>query len=60
VRGIVEGDAEPRTFIPYLVERFREGKFPIDRLTGFYPFEEINAAVAAGTSGRTIKPIVQF
>ena len=60
VRGIVEGDAEPQSFIPFLAERFREGKFPIDRLTGFYPFEQINAAVSAGTSGATIKPVVQF
>ena len=60
VRGIVEGDADPPSFIPFLVERFREGKFPIDRLTDFYPFEQINAAVAAGVSGRTIKPVIEF
>ncbi len=60
VRGIVEGDADPPSFIPFLVERFREGKFPIDRLTDFYPFEQINSAVAAGVSGRTIKPVIEF
>ncbi len=60
VRGIVEGDADPPSFIPFLVEQFRAGKFPIDRLTGFYPFEQINAAVAAGNSGGTIKPVIEF
>jgi aryl-alcohol dehydrogenase len=60
IRGIVEGDADPPSFIPFLVEQFREGKFPIDRLVDFYPFERINDAVAAGLSGRTIKPVVEF
>lgn len=60
IRGIVEGDANPSTFIPFLVEQFRQGKFPIDRLTDFYPFEQINAAVDAGVSGKTIKPVVEF
>jgi aryl-alcohol dehydrogenase len=60
IRGVVEGDADPPSFIPFLVEQFREGNFPIDRLADFYPFARINDAVAAGLSGRTIKPIVEF
>ena len=60
LRGIVEGDADPVRFIPYLVERFLEGDFPIDRIAEFYPFEQINAAVTASTSGKTIKSILTF
>jgi aryl-alcohol dehydrogenase len=60
IRGVTEGDANPTTFIPFLVEKFLAGEFPIDRLSGFYPFEQINKAVAEGLSGKTIKPIVEF
>ena len=60
IRGVTEGDADPQRFIPFLVDEFLSGAFPIDRLTGCYPFERINDAVADGLSGRTIKPIIEF
>jgi len=58
--GAVEGDSVPATFIPFLAEKFAKGEFPIDRLTADYPFGQINQAVADGTSGKTIKPILLF
>jgi aryl-alcohol dehydrogenase len=60
IMGAVEGDSVPATFIPFLADKFVNGGFPIDRLTGFYPFSQINTAVADGTSGKTIKPILLF
>jgi aryl-alcohol dehydrogenase len=60
IRGVVEGDANPPVFIPYLVDKFLEGEFPIDKVSASYPFEQINAAVADGVSGKTIKPIVVY
>jgi aryl-alcohol dehydrogenase len=60
IRGVTEGDSDPAAFIPYLVERFLAGDFPIDRLTRFYPFGEINTAVAEGLSGKSIKPVLEF
>jgi len=60
LRGVTEGDADPQRFIPFLVDEFLSGAFPIDRLTGCYPFERINEAVADGLSGKTIKPVVEF
>ena len=60
IRGVTEGDSDPAAFIPYLVDRFLDGEFPIDRLTRFYPFGQINTAVAEGLSGRSIKPVLEF
>ena len=60
IRGVTEGDSDPAAFIPYLVDRFLEGQFPIDRLTHFYPFAKINTAVAEGLSGHSIKPVLEF
>jgi len=60
VMGIIEGDADPHVFIPYLVDKFMEGELPLDLLVGFYAFEEINKAVADSESGITVKPIVRM
>lgn len=60
IRGVMEGDANPAVFIPFLVERFLEGTFPLDAVIEFFPFRAINDAVEAGVSGRAIKPILRF
>jgi aryl-alcohol dehydrogenase len=60
IRGVTEGDSDPAIFIPWLVDRFMEGRFPIDRISRFYPFGKINDAVADGVSGETIKPVLEF
>jgi aryl-alcohol dehydrogenase len=58
--GIVEGDAEPRTFIPQLIQYYKEGRFPFDRLIDFFPFESLNQAIKAQESGQSIKPVVRM
>ncbi len=58
LRGVVEGDADPDRFIPWLVQLYRDGQLPFDRLVRFYPLAEINAAVAASEQGHVIKPII--
>lgn len=60
VMGIIEGDADPHVFIPFLVDKFMEGELPFDRLVKFYPFEQINKAVADSESGVTVKPILRM
>lgn len=58
--GIVEGNAEPREFIPQLIEHYAQGRFPFDRLIDFFPFEELNEAVKAQENGKSIKPVVRM
>lgn len=60
VRGVVEGDADPHIFIPYLIDLHQAGKFPFDRLIAFYPLERINEAVRDAEEGRVVKPIVRM
>jgi len=31
--------------IPELIELYRQGRFPFDKLVKFYPFDQINEAV---------------
>jgi aryl-alcohol dehydrogenase len=58
--GVIEGDADPRTFVPALIELYREGKFPFDRLIKTFPFSQINEAIAMAKRGEVIKPVVIF
>jgi aryl-alcohol dehydrogenase len=58
--GIHEGDAVPQQFIPKLIQLYREGKFPYDRLLKFYDFGDINRAMADARRGDTIKPVLRI
>jgi aryl-alcohol dehydrogenase len=60
VRGVVGGDANPSLFIPMLIDYFRGGRFPFDRLIRFYPFDEIAQAFRDSESGETIKPVLMM
>ncbi len=60
VRGVTMGDSEPEAFIPLLVEAYRAGRFPIDRLERTYAFANIDRAVSDASAGVTIKPVLTF
>ncbi|MER5194326.1 NAD(P)-dependent alcohol dehydrogenase [Streptomyces sp. NPDC002755] len=60
VVGLTLGDSETQSFIPALVELVKEGRLPLDRLIGTYPFADIDRAVRDMTAGRTIKPVLIF
>jgi aryl-alcohol dehydrogenase len=58
--GIVQGDAVPQHFIPKMIDLYREGRFPFDRLVKYYPFTDINQAIADSRRGDTIKPVLRI
>ena len=58
IRGVVQGDSEPREFIPRLIELHRQGRFPLERLITTYPFARIAEAMHDSETGRTIKPVL--
>lgn len=58
VMGILEGDAVPQLFLPQLIELWRQGRFPFDRLVTTYPLSEIDRAERDAASGVTIKPVL--
>ena len=60
LRGIIGGDSSPRLFIPLLIEYYRQGRLPFDRLIRFYPFEEIAQAFADVEHGTTIKAVLRM
>ncbi|WP_157216399.1 NAD(P)-dependent alcohol dehydrogenase [Flavisphingomonas formosensis] len=58
IHGIIEGDSDLDGFIPELVELFRAGRFPIDRLIETFPLDRINEAVAAQIRGECVKAVL--
>ena len=60
VTGVIEGDTVPQLFIPELVEYYRQGRFPFDKLVKYYDFEDINQAFEDSRTGKTIKPVVKM
>lgn len=60
IMGIVQGDVVAKTFIPVMINLYRQGRFPFDRLIKFYDFDDINQAVEDSERGVTIKPVLRI
>jgi aryl-alcohol dehydrogenase len=60
LRGIIGGDSSPGSFIPLLIEYYRQGRLPFDRLIRFYPFQEIARAFADCEHGTTVKAVLRM
>ena len=58
IRGIIEGDADPEAFIPYLLDLHEQGKFPFDKLITTMPLAQINEAVEAMHRGEILKAVL--
>jgi aryl-alcohol dehydrogenase len=43
-----------------VIELYRDGKFPFDRLIETFPLSKINHAIAAAERGEVIKAVVVF
>ena len=58
IKGIMQGDCVPDVFVPKLIEFWRAGVFPFDKLTKLFDMSDINQAVHAAESGEVVKPII--
>ncbi|HZK04440.1 MAG TPA: NAD(P)-dependent alcohol dehydrogenase [Actinomycetaceae bacterium] len=58
--GTLGGSSTSEQLIPALIELYRQGRFPFDRLVKYYEFGEIDAAIADSTSGETIKAVLRL
>ncbi|WP_094602998.1 Aryl-alcohol dehydrogenase [Sporomusa silvacetica DSM 10669] len=58
--GVIEGDAVSKIFIPQLVEYYKAGQFPFDKLVKFYDFKDIDQAFEDSKIGVTIKPVLRM
>ena len=60
LQGILGGSAAPQIYIPLLVEYWRQGRFPFDRLVQEFAFADIAKAWDACTRGGAVKPVLRM
>lgn len=60
LKGVVEGDSNADVFIPQLIELYKQGRFPFDRMITFYPFDQINQAAEDSEKGKTLKAVLRM
>lgn len=60
VQGMIEGSVMPQAFVPKLIQFYKMGRFPFDKLITYFPFEKINEAFAASKDGTAIKPVLKM
>jgi aryl-alcohol dehydrogenase len=58
--GTNQGNANPRVFIPQLIELYRRGRLPIGKLVTDFAFADINKAAEASLNGSVIKPVLHM
>eukprot|EP00899_Mesostigma_viride_P003761 jgi/Mesvir1/13386/Mv16480-RA.1 len=58
--GVMQGGADPHTFIPLLAKLNAEGKFPFEQLITPFKLEQINEAEFATFTGQVVKPVFIF
>lgn len=56
--SVIEGDSDPQTFIPQLIQLWRDGRFPFERMLQSFPVSAINEAEEAAMEGRAIKAVL--
>jgi len=60
IQYVNEGDSIPDIFIPRLINLYKAGLFPFDKLIRFYELENIDRAVADTESGATLKAVIKM
>jgi aryl-alcohol dehydrogenase len=60
LKTIVQGSSVPQVFIPSLIELWKQGRFPVDKLVRTYKLDDINSAFTDSESGATVKPVVLY
>lgn len=60
LRGIIEGDSIPDVFIPKLIELYRQGRFPFDKLVTYYDFKDVNQCIEDLEAGKIFKGILRM
>ncbi|KAJ9615099.1 hypothetical protein H2200_001173 [Cladophialophora chaetospira] len=58
VEGNAQGSATATEFIPRMIQWYREGKFPIDKLIQPFPADNFASALRGMRDGSVIKPVL--
>jgi aryl-alcohol dehydrogenase len=59
-KTVVQGSSVPQIFIPRLIQLWKEGRFPFEKIVKDYSLEAINQGFEDSKSGKAIKPVIIF
>lgn len=59
-KTVIQGSSVPQVFIPRLIQLWRDGRFPFDKLVKNYSLADINQGFEDSKTGKTTKPVVIF
>lgn len=59
-KTVVQGSSVPQVFIPQLIELWKAGQFPFEKLVSNYSLDQINEGFADSKNGVTVKPVIVF
>ncbi|KAJ5623016.1 hypothetical protein N7490_011621 [Penicillium lividum] len=60
VIGAIEGSSDPAKLLPQLLEWYKQGKFPVDKLAKIYNTDSLDQALEDLKAGKIIKPILKW
>lgn len=55
---LIEGESVPQDFIPMLIDWYKQGRLPFDRMLTFYSFDQINQAFEDVKQGIATKAVL--
>lgn len=56
--GAIEGQAYPPEYVPKMIQWYREGRFPFDKMMKLMPADQFEEALKEMHDGTTIKPVL--
>ncbi len=60
LEGVIEGNAVPAEFVPQMIQFYKNGELPLEKLVKAYPFTHINEAIADMGAGKTVKAVLSM
>ena len=55
---LIEGCAVPQVFIPQMIELWKQGRFPFDRMITYFDIKKVNEAFEANHKGTAVKAVL--
>jgi Zn-dependent alcohol dehydrogenase len=58
--GAVEGDVTPSEYLPRMINWYREGRFPVDKMVKLFKAEDFMEAIGEMGAGGCVKPVITW
>jgi Zn-dependent alcohol dehydrogenase len=56
--GVAGGDTIPTQYVPRMIQWWKQGKFPLEKLVRYFKAESFQEVIESMISGETVKPVL--